>query len=166
MTSERLNTEIFSALPDHSRVWIYQCERFLAPHEVNAINEEGNRFVEGWNAHGTPLRAKIAIVENLFLIVMADEEQAKASGCSIDKSMQFVKEAENYLGASLTNRMKVAVSVDGQIIITDLNKLSDLKSQGVINENTLVFDNLIATKSDLEKNWLVKLNAGWHSRFL
>ena len=166
MTSEKSHTEVFSALPDHSRVWIYQCERFLAPHEVNAINEEGNRFVEGWNAHGTPLRAKIAILENLFLVVMADEEHAKASGCSIDKSLQFVKEAENYLGASLTNRMKVALQVDGKIIISDLNKLSDLKSQGIIHENSWVFDNLVATKSDLEKNWLVKLNAGWHSRFL
>ncbi len=166
MTSEQLNTEIFSALPEHSRVWIYQCERFLAPHEVNAINEEGNRFVEGWNAHGTPLKAKIAVLESLFLIVMADEEQAKASGCSIDKSLQFVKEVESYLGASLTNRMKVGVLVDGKIIIADLNNLSDLKSQGIIHENTLVFDNLVATKSDLDNNWLVKLNAGWHSRFL
>jgi hypothetical protein len=166
MTSEKINTDVFLTLPDHSRVWIYQCERFLAPHEVNAINEEGNRFVAGWNAHGTPLKAKIAVLENLFLIVVADEEHAKASGCSIDKSMNFVREAENYLGASLTNRMKVAVSVDGKIIIADLNKLADLKSQGIINENSVVFDNLVATKSDLDKNWLVKLNAGWHSRFL
>lgn len=166
MTSEKVTTEIFSTLPEHSRVWIYQCERFLVPHEVNAINEEGNRFVAGWNAHGTPLRAKIAVLENLFLIVMADEEQAKASGCSIDKSLTFVKEVESYLGATLTNRMNVALSVDGKIIISDLNKLADLKSQGIINENSLVFDNLVATKSDLDKNWLVKLNAGWHSRFL
>lgn len=166
MTSEKINAEVFSTLPDHSRVWIYQCERFLAPHEVNAINEEGNRFIAGWNAHGTPLKAKIAVIENLFLIVMADEEQAKASGCSIDKSLQFVKEVENYLGASLTNRMKVAISLDEKIVITDLNKLADLKSQGIINENSLVYDNLVATKSDLDKNWLVKLNAGWHSRFL
>jgi hypothetical protein len=166
MTSEKINAEVFSTLPDHSRVWIYQCERFLAPHEVNAINEEGNRFIAGWNAHGTPLKAKIAIVENLFLIVMADEEQAKASGCSIDKSLQFVKEVENYLGASLTNRMKVAISLDEKIVIADLNKLADLKSQGIITENSLVYDNLVATKSDLDKNWLVKLNAGWHSRFL
>ena len=166
MTSEKINAEVFSTLPDHSRVWIYQCERFLAPHEVNAINEEGNRFIAGWNVHGTPLKAKIAVVENLFLIVMADEEQAKASGCSIDKSLQFVKEVENYLGASLTNRMKVAISLDEKIVIADLNKLADLKSQGIITENSLVYDNLVATKSDLDKNWLVKLNAGWHSRFL
>jgi hypothetical protein len=166
MTSEKINAEVFSTLPDHSRVWIYQCERFLAPYEVNAINEEGNSFIAGWNAHGTPLKAKIAIVENLFLIVMADEEQAKASGCSIDKSLQFVKEVENYLGASLTNRMKVAISLDEKIVIADLNKLADLKSQGIITENSLVYDNLVATKSDLDKNWLVKLNAGWHSRFL
>lgn len=166
MTSEKINAEVFSTLPDHSRVWIYQCERFLAPHEVNAINEEGNRFIAGWYAHGTPLKAKIAVVENLFLIVMADEEQAKASGCSIDKSLQFVKEVENYLGASLTNRMKVAISLDEKIVIADLNKLADLKSQGIITENSLVYDNLVAKKSDLDKNWLVKLNAGWHSRFL
>src|SRR5690606_24444431 len=100
MTSEKkINIEVFYTLPEHSRVWIYQCERFLAPHEVVAINEEGDRFVSGWSAHGAPLTAKIAIIENLFLVVMVDELQAKATGCSIDKSVSFVKEVEDYLGA-------------------------------------------------------------------
>lgn len=165
-TSENNIKEIFAAMPDHSRVWIYQCDRFLAPHEVNAINEEGDRFVAGWNAHGTPLRAKIAIIENLFLVVMVDEVHAQASGCSIDKSLNFVKEAENYLGASLTNRMKVAIPMNGKIIISELNELSKLKAKGIIQDDSLVYDNLVATKSDLENNWLVKLNAGWHHRFL
>ena len=165
-TSDKTIKEIFANMPDHSRVWIYQCARFLAAHEVNAINEDGNRFVAGWNAHGTPLRAKIAIIENLFLVVMVDEVHAQASGCSIDKSLQFVKEAENYLGATLTNRMKVAIPLDGKIIISELNELSKLKAQGIINDNSLVYDNLVATKSNLENNWLVKFNSGWHSRFL
>lgn len=166
MTSEKTLPEVFSALPDHSRVWIYQADRFLIAHEVDAINEEGARFVEGWNAHGTPLRAGIAVMENLFLVVMVDEEHAKASGCSIDKSISFVKESENYLGVSLTNRMNVALFIDGKAMITELNKLTDLKNSGIINENSLVYDNLVATKVDLEKNWIVKLKAGWHARFL
>jgi hypothetical protein len=166
MTSEKILPEVFSVLPAHSRVWIYQSERFLAPHEINAINEEGNRFVANWAAHGTPLRAAIAVMENLFLVVMVDEEHAQASGCSIDKSISFVKESENYLGVSLTNRMNVALLIDGKPMITELTKLTSLKESGLIDENTLVYDNLVATKADLEKNWIVKLYAGWHSRFL
>ncbi len=165
-TSENAIREIFAAMPDHSRVWIYQCDRFLAPHEVTAINEEGNRFVAEWNAHGTPLRAKIAVIENLFLVVMVDEVHAQASGCSIDKSLNFVKEAENYLGAPLTNRMKVAIPLDGKIIISELNELSKLKSKGIVRDDSLVYDNLVSTKSDLENNWLVKISESWHARFL
>lgn len=166
MTSEKKDIEVFSNMPDHSRVWIYQCERFLAPHEVIAINEEGNRFVAGWSAHGTPLNAKIAIIENLFLMVMVDELQAKATGCSIDKSVSFVKEVEDYLGASLTNRMKVALDVNHQIMIADLNQLSDLKKQNVISNDTLAFDNLVETKSSLFSNWKVKIGESWHQNFL
>lgn len=166
MTSEKLNIEVFNFMPEHSRVWIYQCERFLVPHEVTAINEEGDRFVSGWSAHGTPLNAKIAVVENLFLIVMVDELQAKATGCSIDKSVSFVKEAENYMGASLTNRMKVAIEVNNQIMITDLNQLADLKKQNVISDKTLAFDNLVETKSNLFSQWKVKIGESWHKNFL
>lgn len=165
-TSENTIKEIFAAMPDHSRVWIYQCDRFMVPHEVNAINEEGDRFVAGWNAHGTPLRAKIAIIENLFLVVMVDEVHAQASGCSIDKSLHFVKESENYLGCSLTDRMKVSVDLNGKIMNTDLRKLAEFKAQGLISENSIVFDNLVDTKEKLEKNWKVRLGDSWHARFL
>lgn len=166
MTSEMINIEVFSTLPEHSRVWIYQCERFLAPHEVIAINEEGDRFVNGWSAHGAPLTAKIAIVENLFLVVMVDELQAKTTGCSIDKSVAFVKEVEDYLGASLTNRMKVALDVNNQILVADLNKLSELKASNVISEDTIAYDNLVDTKAKLFSNWKVKIGESWHAQFL
>ncbi len=166
MTSEKQDIEVFSSMPEHSRVWIYQCERFLAPHEVNAINEEGNRFVAGWSAHGTPLTAKIAVADNLFLIVMVDELQAKATGCSIDKSISFVKEAEGYLGSSLTNRMKVALDINSQIVIADLNQLAELKSQEVISNDTFAYDNLVDTKSNLFSQWKVKIGESWHNKFL
>lgn len=162
----KLDIEVFNFMPEHSRVWIYQCERFLAPHEVIAVNEEGDRFVAGWSAHGAPLTAKIAIVENLFLIVMVDELQAKATGCSIDKSVAFVKEVEDYLGASLTNRMKVALEVNNQIVVSDLNKLSELKANKVISENTLAYDNLVDTKTKLFSNWKTKIGESWHAQFL
>jgi hypothetical protein len=166
MTSEKNTIEKLSALPEQSRVWVYQCERFLTPNEVHTITEEGKKFLSSWNTHGMPLRAELIVYENLFLIMVLDEAVTEASGCSIDQSMKFISEIENYTGCSLTNRMSVSLYVDDKMMITDLNQLSHLKEKGIINENTFVFDNLVDSLAKLRNNWRVKIGESWHARFL
>jgi len=46
-----------------------------------------------WTAHNNQLKAKGEIRYNRFLILIVDESQAGASGCSIDKSVPFYETA-------------------------------------------------------------------------
>ncbi|MEZ4956316.1 MAG: hypothetical protein R2825_22350 [Saprospiraceae bacterium] len=41
-----------------------------------------------------------------------------------------------------------------------------LYKMGEINDETLVFDNLVKTKGELEEKWLKPLNESWHKRFV
>src|SRR6187401_1503982 len=95
-------------LPMDSRIWIYQANRELTEGEINQVNETTCEFVESWTAHDKDLMASFEIRYNRFLILMVDEKSAGASGCSIDKSVHFVKSLEKKFNIDFFDRMKFA----------------------------------------------------------
>src|SRR5512134_912151 len=46
----------FDALPDHARVFAFAAERALAPDEQAGLLTDVDAFLDGWAAHGVPLR--------------------------------------------------------------------------------------------------------------
>lgn len=153
-------------LPDDSRVWIYQADRLLTDAEVAHIQNAAKQFVEGWSTHGTPLQADIDIFDHLFLMVMVDEHHASASGCSIDKSVAFVRAMENDLKLSFMDRMKVAVEINSGIELVSLHALSDLKQAGKITDHTLVHNPLVKDKKEFLAGFKLPISESWHKQFL
>jgi len=153
-------------LPGDSTVWIYQSSRELLPEEVNGINEASCDFMLNWAAHGTALKAAIELFYDYFIVVFVDEKSAKASGCSIDKSFQFIKNIESAYELDLLNRMVIAYRDDIGIQLTRIDKFEQLIQEGLVTENTIVFNNLVNTKSDFDSKWEVLLKDSWHRRLL
>jgi len=153
-------------LPGDSTVWIYQSSRELLPEEVNGINEASCDFMLNWAAHGIALKAAIELFYDYFIVVFVDEKSAKASGCSIDKSFQFIKNIESAYELDLLNRMVIAYRDDIGIQLTRIDKFEQLIQEGLVTENTIVFNNLVNTKSDFDSKWEVLLKDSWHRRLL
>lgn len=153
-------------LPSHSRVWIYQADRILSEEEINLIQKKSSEFVTNWSSHGTPLEASIDFFYGLFLVVFVNEAQAMASGCSIDKSVGLVRELEKTLQIDFMNRMLVAVAHDHEIELLHLHDLSEQLQSNKITLDTLVFNNLVATKKEFESVWKVKISESWHQQFV
>ena len=74
-----------------SKVWVYQSNREFTASETEEIKKIGLLFTRDWTAHGSQLNASLDILYNRFIVVMVDENDASASGCSIDKSLAFIK---------------------------------------------------------------------------
>lgn len=149
-------------LPGYARVWVYQSSRFFTPEEVKFLEEKSSDFVKGWNTHGTSLSAEIKILHNLFVIVAVDEMVAKASGCSIDKSVRLIKDMENALNISLTGRTTIAyVDADKKISLIHFNDLKDKVAQGNIDANLDMFNNLVSSLDDLNNGWIVPIKDSW-----
>ena len=100
-----------------------------------------------------------------FLIIFANEKQAEASGCSIDRSVHFIKNLEQEYSISLLNRTLVAYKVDDEdeIVTLPQEEFIGLVAQGTLNKNTIVFNNLVTTKQDLETKWQVPIKKRWHA---
>ena len=154
----------YKELPGDTRLWIYQCDRKLSDSEIEAIKEQGDNFIDGWAAHGEKLEAAFDVLHSQFLIIFANEKQAEASGCSIDRSVHFIKNLEQEYSISLLNRNIVAYKVDdeNEIVTLPQEEFVGLVAQGTLNENTIVFNNLVTSKQDLETKWEVPLRESWH----
>ena len=97
------------------RTWVFVAERFLTSEEAEIAQQELDTFVQGWQSHGTPLEAQAFCFENAVLVIVANEEAAKASGCSIDKITHCIQGLGNRLHIDFFNRFKVLVKNDSGV---------------------------------------------------
>jgi hypothetical protein len=153
-------------MPSHARLWVYKTARDLSSAEQKLIRERGNAFTSTWAAHGAPLDACVDVLHARFVVVAVDEEQANASGCSIDKSVGFVKQLEHDLNLMLTDRMVVVFEAEGKVQSCRLQELPDLIKTGAITADTIVFDDLVGTVVELNARFRVPLRSSWMERFL
>ena len=149
---------------EQSRVWIYQSDRELYDDEVKQLHEILNKFASEWTAHNNQLKAKAEIRYNRFLILIVDESQAGASGCSIDKSVNFIKGIEQEFGISLLDRFNLAYREGEKVLSAPRDEFEDLLRSGKINSNTIVYNNLVQNLGQLETKWEVPFKDSWHNQ--
>ncbi len=156
----------FKKLPNESRIWIYQSNRKLSDDEVSEIETKLIVFLQQWTAHGSDLEAGFEIKYSRFIVIGLNQENASASGCSIDSSVNFIQSLEKEYDLDLLDKMNVTF-YNGQYIahksLSDFKKMVKAKS---VSKNTVVFNNLVVTKEDYLENWEVPAKDSWHSRFL
>ena len=156
----------FQTLPANTRVWVYQSNRPFRTEDVPQLKENVDRFAQNWVSHDRSLRAHGDVLHNQFVVLMVDETQADASGCSIDKSVHFLKQIEQAYGVDLFDRMTFTWMDSHEVRTAESSEFARLYHEGKITGDTLVFDNLVKTKGELEEKWLKPLNESWHRRFV
>ena len=147
----------------NSRVWVYQSSRFLTAEEEQNIQQQLDHFTSQWQAHGHQLTAIGEIRYHLFIILSVDEQHASPTGCSIDKSVNLIKEFEHQFGINLFDRFQIAYRDADSIKLCNQSQFVELLSSGVISNDTIVFNNLVATQKALQTDWEVPLKQSWHA---
>lgn len=152
--------------PDHARVWIYQSNRKFSSDESEKIEQLGNDFATNWAAHGNALMASVKVIHDVFVVIILDENIAGATGCSIDKSVHFIKSIENEFSVQLTNRLLSAVKINSEIKILNTTEIKELIDSNQLDENSFVFDNTIQSLRDLKIHWMKPLKETWLRKYV
>lgn len=147
---------------EQSRVWIYQSDKELYDEQAKQLLDQLNNFAAEWTAHNHQLKAKAEVRYNRFLILIVDETQAGASGCSIDKSVNFLKKLEQQFGISLFDRFNFAYRDGEKVLSAPRHEFEELLKAKKINTDTVVFNNLVQNLSELENKWEVPFKDSWH----
>ncbi len=148
-------------LRDESKIWIYQAERALSDDEIAAITPLFRNFCENWTAHNNQLKASFEIVKNRFIALAVDESMNTASGCSIDKSVAFLKSISVQLGINLFERMQMAYLNNEVLETVHYNDLKIAFDSKTINEETLFYNNNVQNLGEYRNSFLVTLKNHW-----
>ena len=155
----------FENLPPESKVWIYQSNRKFTEEEWFAIETDLKTFIDSWSAHGTGLEASYLLKYYRFIILAVNQEVQMATGCSIDKSVEFIQSLEKKYAVDLLDKMNVTFKLGEHIAHKPLIEFKKMAKDKAVSENTIVFNNLVNTIEEWNENWEVPAGESWHSRF-
>lgn len=155
------------ALPATTRVWIYQSSRPFTESETEQVRQHVQHFVSQWVSHNRALRAAGDVLHNRFVLLMVDESQADASGCSIDASVHFLKGLQAEFGVDLFDRMRFSYEdADGQVHTLTRDAFTKAYATGTIKDDTIVFDTLVEQKGAFDNQFRKPLKDSWHARMV
>jgi hypothetical protein len=151
--------------PD-SRVWIYQSSRLFSMTEALEIEQMMNVFIHSWVSHGVPVKGAAHLFFGQFIILMADETATGVSGCSTDSSVRLIKQIEENFGVNMFDRMILALVVKDKsggekIQFLPMSQLQYAIDHGFVSGDTLYFNNLVQSKEELERKWIIPLKDSW-----
>ena len=156
----------YDLMPKDSRVWIYQSNREFNSDELVILKTKIQDFIAVWKRHGADLKASFVIKYNQFIVLLVDEKYNDVSGCSIDASVNLMKQLENHFEIDLTNKLNISFKDNVNVNIVSLSDFQNYVKQEKITSNTVVFNNMVTTKEEFENNWEVTAAKSWHKRFL
>lgn len=154
-----------TSLSPESRVWIYAADRTINSAEKDAILNECADFLKKWAAHGQELEAAATLLEDQFLIIVADESFQMASGCSIDSAFRFVQDLGQKYDIDFFDRMTLSFLIENEIKRIKLQDLSNAVAEGIIQTSTIFFNTNITSLKELNSNWRVKAEESWLKRY-
>ena len=157
----------------NSRVWIYQCNRLFTLNEALEIEDLLKEFTTNWKSHEIPVKGDGHLFFGQFIVLLADESATGVSGCSTDSSVRLIKDIEQRYAVSMFDRTTLAflinnksdpsMSPEYRIQLLPLSQLQYAIENRFIHADTIYFNNLVQTKEELERNWMVAVKNSWLS---
>lgn len=134
--------------------------------ELTEIQQDLDTFLTNWTAHGQDLNAGYEIRYNRFLVLGLDQSAQGATGCSIDASVHFIQQLEKRYNVTLLDKMNVSYKQGEYVAYKPLTEFKLMAKQKAVSKNTIVFNNLVATKEEYDNHWEVPAEESWHARFM
>lgn len=162
-----MNIASLDDFPDTARVWVFGAERELSGHEARVLFDAVDAFLEGWAAHGVPLRAARAWCHERFLVVAVDIASAPPSGCSVDALVTVLRNLERTLDVGLLGNEAVWYrDSGGDIRRASRRRFRALATQGEVVPDSVVFDNSITALGEMRAGgWEGPARDRWHAAF-
>tara|TARA_B100001778_G_scaffold320664_1_gene311277 strand:+ start:67 stop:555 length:489 start_codon:yes stop_codon:yes gene_type:complete len=156
----------FNDLPSHSRVWVFQSSKVFSEFQIDDLKKKIETFLEKWTSHGHSFETGYKLPYKRFVVIGLNESSHSASGCSIDKCMNFIKSLESVYDVDLLDKMNVTYRNKNLIEYVNLKEFIKLAKSKLVSLDTIVFNNLVLNKDEFIENWEVRAKDSWHKRFM
>jgi len=155
----------FNSLSEEAKVWIYPSSRKFYPQEIDGLKEKLQGFIDGWKSEDADFKASFELKYNRF-IIFSMEEGSTLTNADIDKQVAFILQLQQEYEVELLDKMNVCFKQGEFIQYKDVKEFKKLLKKKSVSVKTIVFDNLVQSKVELENYWEVPITESWYSRFL
>jgi len=154
----------FEDQPDDARLWVFAARDPLEAEAAARVANSVDTFLDGWAAHGHPLRASRRLEEGRFLFVAVDRASEPPSGCSIDAMVRHLRSLEPEVGTQLVAHGPVWYrNAEGQVECVERAEFKARIAAGDIDEDTPVFDTTLTEVAGLRGGRFEgPASASWH----
>lgn len=156
----------FDELPENSKIWIYQSDRKFYPQELDEIKEKVSLFIRQWTQNNEEISASFQIKYDRFIILSVDTSSISLTTESIDASVGFFIQLQNEYKVELLDKLNVCFKQGEFVQYKELKAFQKLVKSKSISAKTIVFNNLINTKEELDDSWEIPITESWHNRFI
>lgn len=157
---------LFTNMPDHSRIWIFQSVEALTPDKYVETLPGLLAFIGKWTSHGAPVRGLAGVVAGHFLIFTADEREVSVGGCSGDALYQAVQAYGTHTGLNWMERLQIPVWMEGQVRFRTRGQILEAIGSGDLPEDVQIFDHTVRNLGEWRQRWLAPVADSWMARFL
>ena len=156
----------YNSLPEDSKVWVYPSNRKFYPNELEEIEVKIKNFIESWKSDNENFKASYQFLYNRFIIFIVDVEIIELTNEDIDTSVAFILNLQETYNVVLLDKMNVCFKQGEFVQYKELKDFKKLLKNKALTGKSIIFDNLISIKEDLDNHWEMPIEESWYNRFL
>lgn len=156
----------FESLSESAKTWVYPASRKFYKNELEKIESKINAFISNWKKEDSEFKASYQFLYDRFIIILAEDQEGKLTNQDLDQVVGFILQIQADYDLELLDRMNVCFKQGEFVQYKEIKEFKKLLKNKSVSNKTIVFDNLIQTKEELEHFWEVPITESWYNRFL
>ena len=159
--------ELFPNIALSARLFVYTAYETLSPNELSSFSNDLSNFISAWKAHGTHLNSSFMFIANRVLLIVVDEEDQTATGCSIDSLNRFLQNTKyDWFTRNFVLHNSNSNDLNSQWKVTDLQDFHSKCKSGEISLEEYVLNTSVLTLADARQNMVQTVSESWHMQML
>jgi phosphoribosylanthranilate isomerase len=156
----------YTSISNDAKVWVYPSSRKFYPTEIEEIEQKVKQFVKSWKSEDENFKVSYQLLYNRFIILVADATETSLTNTDIDASVSFILQLQETHKVELLDKMNACFKQGEYVQYKELKDFKKLLKNKAVTAKTIIFDNLINNKEDLENFWEITIENSWYNRYL
>ena len=156
----------FKEIPSWCKLWVFPSSKKFYPQEIEGLTTAIEAFLNTWTNEGQSLKCAYKLKYNRFIIITVDDAEISLSLKAHDTLTAFILELEQTYKTTLLDRINVCYKQGEYVQYKELKEFKAMIKNKGVSEKTIVFDNMITTKKELQNNWEINIMDSWLGRFV
>lgn len=156
----------FELIPEEAKIWVFPSSRKFYPQEIETISTTIEEFLNQWQNKNLAITCSFVIKYDRFIIITANDIFEALSLEAHDALTALILKIEHQYDVVLMDKINVCYKQGEFVQYKDLIAFKKLIKAKAVSEKTIVFNNLITVKEELEYNWEINIKDSWLGRFI